>query len=204
MLTDYGIVGVTQDGAPVTPASFYKIHAAPEIINSNAISAQTDIFQTGLTLFRMVVGLNTLKQKFNDLGETDYYRALEGGDLISSTSFPPYVPSRLKRIIQKAAAPDPSKRYGSALEMRRELEKLNYPGHWTIESSGEFKGRNGVYTYRYEQKKKAGNRFDVQAFRENIKSGRETRVSNYCHKSVTNSVAKKEIAKFVKAVVEGI
>ena len=204
MLTDYGIVGVTQDGAPVAPASFYKIHAAPEIINSNAISAQTDIFQTGLTLYRMVVGLNTLIQKFNDLGETDYYKALEGGDLISTSSFPPYVPSRLKRIIQRAADPDPSRRYGSALEMRRELEKLNYPGHWTIESSGEFKGRNGAYTYRYEQKKKVGNRFDVQAFRRTIKSERETRISNYCHKNVTNSVAKKEIAKFVKAVVEGI
>lgn len=204
MLTDYGIVGVTQDGAPVAPASFYKIHAAPEIINSNAISAQTDIFQTGLTLFRMLVGLNTLMQKFNELGETNYYKALECGDLVSTPSFPPYVPPRLKRIIQKAADPDPSKRYGSALEMRRELEKLNYPGHWTIESSGEFIGRNGAYKYRYEQQKKAGNRFDVQAFKQNIKSGRETRISNYCHKSLTNSVAKREIARFVKTVVEGI
>lgn len=204
MLTDYGIVGVTQDGAPVAPASFYKIHAAPEIINSNTISAKTDVFQAGLTLFRMLVGLNILMQKFNELGETDYYRALEGGELISSSSFPPYVPSRLKRIIQKAADPDPSKRYGSALEMRRELEKLNYPGYWTIKPSGEFIGYNGRYAYRYEQQKKAGNRFDIQVFKRNLKSNRETKISSYCHKNITNSDAKKKIAKFVKAVVEGI
>ncbi|MCB1701739.1 MAG: serine/threonine protein kinase [Halioglobus sp.] len=204
MLTDYGIMGVTQNGAPVTPPNFYKIHAAPEILNNNAITAQTDIFQTGLTFFRMLVGLDTLRQKFNDLGEANYYKALNKADFISATDFPPYVPTRLQRIIQKATRPDLDERYKSALDMRRDLERLNFPGYWNIEADGSFVGYNGGYLYRYEQSKKAGNKYDVSATKLNRTSGRETRCSQFCHKNVTNSVAKKEIGKFVKAVVEGI
>lgn len=204
MLTDYGIVGVTQGGAPVPPPSFYKIHAAPEILSANTITAQTDIFQAGLTFFRMLVGLDTLKQKFHALGESAYYRALSDGDLISSSAFPAYIPSRLKRIIQKATHPDAAERYQSALVMRRELEKLNFPGYWTVEENGDFIGYNGLYSYRYEQNKKSGNRYDVYALKCNRNTGRETRCTKYCHANVTNGKAKKEIANFVKAVVEGI
>ncbi len=204
MLTDYGIVGITQDGAPVPPPTFYKIHAAPEVLNANAITAQTDVFQAGLTLFRMAVGLDTLRQKFNALGEQAYYNAVVQANLISASDFPAYVPSRLRRVIQKATNPDLAERYQSALEMRRELEKLNYPGFWTVEANGDFVGCNGAYRYRFEQTKKAGNRYDVCALKQSRQTGRETRCTKYCKKNITNAVAKKEISKFVKAVVEGI
>lgn len=204
MLTDYGIVGISNDGAPVAPPTFYKIHAAPEVLNANEITAQTDVFQTGLTLYRMLVGLDTLRQKFNELGEQGYYRALSDASLISMSSFPAYVPSRLRRIILKAINPTLAERYQSALQLRRELEKLNYPGYWTIEANGSFVGYNGAYSYRYEQNKKAGDRYDVITFRCSRETGRETRFTKYCHSNVTNGVAKREIEKFVKAVVEGI
>lgn len=204
MLTDYGIVGVTLNGAPVPPPNFYRIHAAPEVLNANAITAQTDVFQTGLTLFRMLVGLDMLRQKFNTLGEQAYYRALSDSDLISPSDFPAYVPSRLRRIILKAIHSDLNERYQSALDMRRDLEKLNYPGFWTVHPNGEFVGYNGAYSYRYEQNKKAGNRYDVIALKRNKKTGHETRCAKHCHSNVTNAVAKREIAKFVKSVVEGI
>lgn len=202
MLTDYGIVGVSQDGAPVPPPTFYKIHAAPEIIATNVISAQTDIFQTGLTLFRMLVGLNALRHKFNSLGEQAYYKAVSQAELISASDFPAYIPSRLRRIIHRSTHPTPGERYASALDMRRELEKLNYGGYWTVEPTGDFVGYNGAYSYRYEQRRKSGNNFDVEAFRCSRSTGRETRCRQFCHHNITNSGAKKEIAKFVKSVVE--
>lgn len=204
MLTDYGIVGVTQGGAPVQSPKFYKIHAAPEVHSPAGITAQTDVFQAGLTLFRMAAGLNTLRQKFVTLGEQAYYEAVAQANLISASDFPAYLPARLRRIIQKATNPDLAERYTSALDMRRELEKLNYPGHWTVEASGEFVGYNGAHSYRFEETKRNGSRSDVTAFKRSLKSGRETRFSKFCHANVTNTVAKREINKFIKAVVEGI
>ena len=204
MLTDYGIVGITQGGAPVPSPMFYKIHAAPEVHGTSGITAQTDVFQAGLTLFRMAVGLNTLREKFIALGEQGYYDAVAQANLISASDFPAHVPSRLRRIILKATHPDLNERYGSALEMRRELEKLNYPGYWTVEPNGNFVGFNGAYSYRFEMTKKAGNKYDVTAFKRSRSTGRETRFSKFCQTNVTNAVANREIGKFVKSVVEGL
>ena len=204
LLTDYGIVGVTQNGAPAPTPTFYKIHAAPEVVNQNNTTAQTDVFQTGLTLFRMLTGLDTLRQKFNAMGEKAYYNAVAQADLIAASDFPAYVPSRLKRIIQKAVNPDLNDRFSDALSMRRELERLNYPGYWTVKPTGEFAGYNGAYAFRFEQNKKAANKYDVVTFRKSRSTGRETRFSRFCASNINNAVAKKQIAKFVKAVVEGI
>ncbi len=88
--------------------------------------------------------------------------------------------------------------------MRRELEKLNFPGYWTVDATGEFVGHNGGYTYGFTQKKKAGDRYDVEAKRRSKIGNRETRCTPHCHTDVSNAEAKKKIAGFVKAVVEGL
>jgi len=203
MLADYGIVGVSQSDIPRLASMFYKIHAAPEVIAEKLISVQSDLYQVGLTLFRMLVGIDVLRRKFNELGEHDYYRAISESKLVTATDFPAYVPARLRRIVQRATHRQANRRYSSALAMRRELEKLNYPGFWTVIDSDDFLGRNGAYEYRYEKETAGGDRFDVVAYKKRVSTGRESRIWKFCHKNLTNSAAKKEIENFVKAVVEG-
>lgn len=204
MLTDYGIVGITVDGAPIPPPNFYMLHAAPEVIHANEISVQTDIYQVGLTLFRMLVGLDILRQKFQTLGEATYYQAVDQSTLIKPSDFPAHVPPRLRRIILKATSADQDERYQTPLEMRRELERLNYPGYWTITPAGEFVGSNGKWSYRFEKTVTKGSKYNLTSYRLNRESGRETRIGKHCYKSITNAVANAKIKKFVKAVVEGL
>lgn len=106
VLTDYGIVGISADGSPVPPPNSYKIHTAPEVVNSNGITAQTDVFQAGMTLFRMLVGLGLLRDKFTKMGEQQYYHAICDAKLVTALDFPPYVPTRLRRIVLKAISPN--------------------------------------------------------------------------------------------------
>ena len=204
MLTDYGIVGITQGGAPVPPLNFYKIHAAPEVHGASGITAQTDVFQAGLTLFRIAVGLDGLHQKFSELGEQRYYDAVEQTQLITKSDFPTFVPLRLRRIILKATHPDMSERYKSALEMRRELEKLDYAGYWTVEASGDFVGYDRRYCYRFEETKKAGKKFDLKVIKRSINTGRETRILKFCQSNVSGAKLKQTVAKLVKSVMEGL
>lgn len=203
MLTDYGIVGVSQNGSPIPASMFYKIHAAPEVIASNLISVQSDVYQVGLTLFRMLVGLDALQRKFNELGEQDYYRAVSASELVKVADFPAYVPARLRRIVQRATHLQIDSRFSSALEMRRELEKLDYPGFWTVTDSGDFVGQNGAYVYRFEQRTSVGGRFDVVAYKKSVSKERETRCLKHCHRNLSNGAARMKIEKFVKAVVDG-
>ena len=204
MLTDYGIVGVSQNGAPIPPPKTYTIHAAPEVIENNSISPQTDIFQVGLTLFRLLVGLGVLRSKFKTMGEQDYYDAIVNAKLVTVSDFPSYVPSNLRRIVLKALHPDLSRRYTSALEMRRALEKLNYSAYWEIKPTGEFVGVEGDYEYRYEKIEKGENKYDVKTYRRKLSTGRETRVPKFCLNGVKNSIAEKQVNRFIKAVVEKI
>lgn len=204
MLGDYGIVGVSADGSPVPPPATYKIHCAPEIVKNVGINAQTDVFQAGMTLFRMLVGLNVLRDKFVKLGETNYYQAICDAKLVTARDFPAWVPSRLKRIVLKALDPNTADRYVSALDMRRELEKLNYPGYWTVTGFGAFVGQSPTAEFRFEQQKSASGRFDVVAFKKSKASGRETRIAKYSKSGLTGAQSAKHIGRFVQAVVEGI
>jgi eukaryotic-like serine/threonine-protein kinase len=204
MLSDYGIVGISADGSPVPPPDSYKIHSAPEVVKKVGINAQTDVFQAGMTLFRMLVGLGTLRDKFNKLGEAQYYQAICDAKLVTASDFPAYVPNRLKRIVLKALSPDVADRYVSALEMRRDLEKLNYPGHWTVGPSGAFVGHSRNHEFRFEHQKAAGGKFDVIAFKKSKATQRETRIAKHCLTGLTSQQSAKQIERFVKGVVEGL
>lgn len=202
-LADYGIVGISANGAPVQPSSWYVLHAAPETVAGNGIEARTDIFQTGLTLFRLLVGLPTLEAKFNTLGGAAYADALAKGSLVTRADFPPFIPSAVCRVVMTSIDPDPAKRFQSALDMRRALEKLSFAGHWTVDATGALCGEDARHTYRFEHIPAAGSNASVAAFKTNRVSGRETRISQFTNKSLSKTAATKLVVSFLKAVVEG-
>ncbi|MCV6576547.1 MAG: serine/threonine protein kinase [Cohaesibacter sp.] len=202
-LSDYGIVGVSADGTAVQPCSWYVLHAAPETVAGNGIEVRTDVFQTGLTLFRLLIGLGTLEAKYSALGGAAYAAALADGTLISRADFPPFIPTSVCRAVLKSVDPNPTKRFQSALEMRRALEKLAFAGSWTTDNAGALIGEDTRYTYRYEHMPALVSNASVTAFKTNKASGRETRISKFSKKHIKNSEAKRLIASFLKAVVDG-
>lgn len=202
-LADYGIVGISANGAPVQPSSWYVLHAAPETVAGNGIEARTDIFQTGLTLFRLLVGLTALEAKFNTLGDIAYADAIAEGSLITRADFPPFIPNAVCRAVMTSINPDPAKRFQSALDMRRALEKLSFPGHWTVDATGTLYGEDARHTYRFEHTPAAGSAASVAAFKTKRASGRETRISQFSNKNLTKPEANKLVVSFFRAVVEG-
>ena len=203
MLGDYGIVGASSGGGPVLPSSWYILHAAPETVAGNGIEARTDTFQTGLTLFRLLVGLGELEARYNSLGHAGYAEGLAKGTLVSKNDFPAFIPSSVCRAALNAIDPDPTKRFQSALEMRRALEKLSFAGHWTVDTGGALLGVDAKNTYRFEHVNAAGMNASCSAYKKSKTSGRETRVSAYTTKNTTNVEAQKLVVKFLRAVVEG-
>jgi serine/threonine protein kinase len=203
MLSDYGIVGVSSGGQSVAAPGAYRFHMAPEVVTGGNINIQTDIYQTGLTLFRLACGLSHLRSKQSTLGWDDYYQAAHDGKLITKNDFTPFVPTRLQSIILKAIEPDPALRYQSALEMRRAVEKLAFPGHWTVNPSGELIGSSGRNEYRFEKHATGGKRFCLTSYKKSLNSGHQTKVSAFCGRNLTSSQADALSGKFIKHVVTG-
>ncbi|MBX9864807.1 MAG: serine/threonine protein kinase [Hyphomicrobium sp.] len=202
MLTDYGIMGVSANGQPTAAPNAYRLHMAPEVLATRQISARTDIFQTGLTLYRLATGISTLRMKQAALGWNDYYAALNAGTLLTNNDFPAYIPAAFRRVLLKAVDPNPSTRFQTALEMRRAIEKLSYPGYWSVRPAGDLFGVNGKYEYRFERATSA-TRASMAGFKKNMSSGIETRISDFCARDLTAKQADALCDKFFKHVVTG-
>lgn len=158
ILSDYGISGFSIDGGSITAKNAYILHQAPESKQDKKIDVQTDIYQLGCTAYRLANSV------------TD----------ISFSAFQPYVPSKLVSIIRKAMNSDRSKRYISALEMRRDLEKLNYPGYWTTTKGGDLIGKGRNYDYEFEDLSMANGLYDFKSYKIKRDTGRRLKIGRYC------------------------
>lgn len=203
VLTDYGISCHSPVGCAAPHRGFYKLHAAPEVLQNGHVNVQTDIYQVGITAFRLLNGLGTIRDKFNSLGESEYYQLVQKGKVVQSVDYLPFVPRKLKSVVNKAVHVDPTSRYQSAVEMRRALERLGYPGYWTCDPSGGFVGHKGNYEFRFEEQPKGAKLFDFTAFKKNKTTDRETRIGEHSTKNVPRRQADDAKQNFMQWVVTG-
>ncbi|MPN17990.1 hypothetical protein SDC9_165348 [bioreactor metagenome] len=182
---------------------FYLPHVAPEVLRTGNVSVQTDIYQAGITAFRLLNGFGKIHDRFNSLGQAGFNRLIQQGKVIQSGDFFPFIPQSLKRVVKKAVHVDPASRFQSALEMRRALERLGYPGYWTCDSTGRFVGHNASYEFRFEAQPKGAGLFDFTAFKKNKATGRETRVGEYSTKNVLRRQSDELKRNFMQRVVTG-
>ena len=203
MLSDYGITGVSTNGAPVAAPDAYLLHRAPETRATGNVGVSSDIFQVGVTLARLLLGLNHLRAIWASVGRADYEDEIDAGRLLTVKDFPSHIPASVRRVVLKAVHPDPNQRYTSSLEMRRAIEKLNFPGHWSVDATGNEFGRDRSYEYAYEVTPATSGNFDVTCFRRGIASGKTQRITKFCRKALTSKQADKAVSDFKCFVVTG-
>ena len=203
VLADYGIAGFSASISPVKPKNSYKVHRAPETSGGTPIiSIHSDIFQVGCTAYRLLNGISNLKNEFIALGSVGYEEKKAKGKIPDGGKYQPFVPSRLKTIINKSLNIDPSTRYASALEMRRKLEKLHFPGYWTIDTGSNLIGVGKKYSYQFEVEAIPGYLFNLQANKKSVVSGNITKVKEFTDKKLTEKQMEKLRNDFISWVVE--
>lgn len=203
MLSDYGITGVSAGGAPVAAPSAYLLHLAPEVVSTGNIGVSSDIFQVGMTLARLLIHLDHLNAIWSRIGPMQFKRDIVRGALLRPADFGSHIPSAVRRAVLRAVHSDPAQRYSSALEMRRALEKLNYPGHWTVDAAGKEVGKRGAYEFSYSVSPVSHGKFDVICSKRNIGLGNIQRVTRFCRRGQKKNQAEKLISDFKKFVVVG-
>ena len=203
MLSDYGISGVSSNGAPVVAPNTYVAHRAPEVAATGNISKRSDIFQVGMTLARLLIHLDYLAAIRMRIGEALYEQNIAAGKLLTSKDFGSHIPTAVKNIVLKAVDPDPAKRFSSAVDMRNALERLDYPGHWTVDETGKEVGKCAKYVYSHSTESGTGRKFNVACKKCSIVSGNAQHVRKYCGRSLTKGQADKLVAKFKQFVVTG-
>lgn len=200
ILSDYGITCYSPTHSAVEPKECYLPHISPETISFNTYDIRTDIYQMGLTAFRLFNGISEIKSDFF-ADRDEFERSVLKGTVITNTKYQPFVPTKIRRIISKAIATNPDERYQSALEMRRAFEQVNLKGYCTSNANGDVVIVVGNKEYRYETIP-ADNNFDIIVYQKNMNSGRETKARKYCVKGMKKSDVKKALQKMINELLK--
>lgn len=203
VLADYGLTGFSPTGAPIIPKNAYKIHRAPETYGTSPqISILTDIYQVGCTAYRLLNGITEIKNEFYSLGEIEFEKRKAKGKIPDPKNYSAFVPVKLKTVINKAINPDSSKRFQSALEMRRKLEKLSFPGYWDYDTTGNLIGNGRNYQYYFKRIPVAMDIESLECYKKKIETGRETRVTLFCTKRKHEKEIQNLVYNFIQWVIE--
>ncbi len=194
LISDYGITCFSPTHTAVQPRQCYLPHIAPETITNNTYDVRTDIYQLGLTAFRLINGATEIKDDFNR-DRDKFQKDVLAGKVITDSKYQPYVPHAIRRIINKAASTDPNNRFQTALEMRRALEKVKLTGNCTADENGNIIVINSGYAYRFEVIKSSHNDYKLFVFKKSLKSGNETKAQKYCINKLHNKEVKKAIQR---------
>ncbi len=121
-LTDFGIArpgSVSLHTADTGKVIGTLPYLAPEQLKEDGISPRTDIYALGATLYELASG----KRAFPHVDIPSLLSAITKGDYqpLRSSS---YLPKELIEIIERAMAIDAEKRFSSAAEMGKNLEKV--------------------------------------------------------------------------------
>lgn len=200
IISDYGITCYSPSHTAVKPRQCYLPHTSPETIENNIYDARTDIYQLGLTAFRLINGIAELKSDF--LANIDDFRcSILDGKIVTDSKYQPFVPRKIRRIINKAISTNPENRYQTALEMRRALEQLSLKGDCTANENGDVVIISDGKEYRYDVVAVNDKMSNFIVYKKSIRTGRETRATRYCANSIKNSDIKKRILSLVTELI---
>lgn len=105
----------------------YVLHLAPEVRRIQNYTHLSDIYASGVTLYRLVNGDSNLPQ----ITPSQAHILARRGEFPPRQGYRDYVPQALKRMINRALNVDPKRRYQSAEEMRHALERQSLNVDWT-------------------------------------------------------------------------
>lgn len=125
LVSDFGLAKAMGLNYTAAPAQMYTKHMAPEYFTDEEFTSQYDIYQLGLTIYRLIVGEPDFNAQIAAFGSFDELK-----DAILSEAFPrrlslEHIPSRLKSIVERCLKADRAERYQSALEVANELAQID-------------------------------------------------------------------------------
>ncbi|SEM97649.1 serine/threonine-protein kinase [Bradyrhizobium sp. OK095] len=168
----------------------------PEATVTDHFDRSFDIYQVGLTLYRMANGNDHFNQQFAKYGppatfdKAAFRYDLRNGKFPDRSSFLPHIPSTLRNVIRKCLQVDPKDRYGSAIDVANAMAGIDGPSlDWCYAPQG---------TTRLWTKNKNGTKYDLtvnpdgsSVCLKSVNGGKARRVGDACKTKITDPELKK-------------
>lgn len=206
MVTDFGLAKYTDSFGLASPNKIYNSHRPPEASNYSDFSKKADIYQAGLTLYRMCNGNDYFHYMYNHwITQGKLMEAISKGKFPDRRYYLPHIPSSLRRIINKAINIDVDKRYDTILDMINDISKVEENLNWVynkdtnvgLESWSNLNEKE-THINRIELVQKGNNIFDTVAKKIRVSDKKENKINKWSKKDIDLSNSKKEIESFIK------
>jgi eukaryotic-like serine/threonine-protein kinase len=130
----------------------YVMHLAPEVTKPQDYSVASDIYATSVTLYRLINGDRAL----SGLPIAEVRRRTSAGTYPNRGEYKDYVPKRLRDLVNKTLELNPSKRFATADELRRALERVPVKVDWEerdVIDGTRWRGRGSGLRYEILRKR---------------------------------------------------
>ena len=166
----------------------YRPHQPLEVIEGNPMDKLSDIYATGITLYRLLN--NTNKLPFTFSSKDEWLKAVKK-DLFPPRIFLPHIPDKIIKILNKSIHKTKTTRFQSCTEFRQALEKLNFSIDWICLDENNWTGNGLGATYTLaKSKKRTGWVID---FKKN-----KTRRNEYCFVNLPDDKVEAEFYKIIR------
>ena len=201
VLTDFGLAKYTDDLGLATQECTYISEMPPEKYLSTKTNLKCDIYQAGLTMYRMCNGNDIWKEQLKQTkGELE--DAILNGEFPNRNLYLPHIPLQLRKVINKCIEVNPDDRYNSVLEVINALSVIDNNLDWKYskEIGKESWTRIGLTGKNYEviECKQEGNTFHIVGRKINIESQKGSNVSKWAYSSTEKDAVIKKLVTFLK------
>lgn len=198
VITDFGLAKYIEDKSElVSPNKLYTLHFPPEYLLSTELSRQADIYQAGITMYRMVNGNEIWKDQVKTFDKSK----ILNGTFPDRRTYLPHVQKKIRKIINKCLDINIDKRYQSVLDIINDLSAVDGQLDWCYER----KDSNGeVWKNRINNMEvcislsEMGTAYEMVTYKTNIQSQRQSKVSAMCKQRLSKSEAYKIIEEYIK------
>lgn len=123
VLADFGLSRYLDEEGKAVQKKAYRLIFDPELIMGMDRRISSDIYQVGLTLYRMCNGTSTLVEQEREIVE--FEKEILNGRFPNRNKYLPHIPNELRKIVNRALEVDIEKRYKSVLEIMNDLSDIN-------------------------------------------------------------------------------
>lgn len=205
VVTDFGLAKYLNKHGFAQSDKFYSLHMPPERFRVDKFSTYTDIYQAGLTIYRMCNGnkfFMSQLQELNIRSSDDLAQEIIKNRFPKKDCFLPHIPEKFQKIIKKALHPDITKRYASVLEMMNEISNIVIKNDWVYNDcddsmSSTWKSTEGNYELVLELNEE-NNRWFTKGHKININNGTSRNISKW---NTSNHLTKEDALKCVKELL---
>ncbi len=201
LLSDFGQAKRVNALGRAQQPFLYALMIPPEVLTQKEFTPLFDIYQLGLTLYRMCNGNAQFYKQVSVYGDVNlpdfdidgFKKALHGGKFPDRGDFYEHIPQKLRQVIKKCTDIDPSKRYQDIIEVANDLAGIEGK---TLDWHLALQGDSRVWKKTSEGKEYTlvvENSGSSHATKKVLSSGNTQRITEYCNELIS----RKEIKKFL-------